>query len=73
MPTTRLRRSAPLLAACLLACAEVADPLPPPEALLLVPDSATAELGIRPVLAPDEPDAYPNPFAGVPGPVDTDD
>jgi len=59
MPTTLLRRAAPLLAACLLACAEVADPLPPPEALLLVPDSATAELGIRPVLAPDEPDAYP--------------
>lgn len=59
MPTTSLRRSAPLFAACLLACAEVADPLPPPEALLLVPDSAAAELGVRPVLAPDEPDAYP--------------
>ncbi len=59
MPTLHPRRLAPLLAAGLLACAEVADPLPPPEALLLVPDSATAELGRRPVLAPDEADALP--------------
>lgn len=59
MPTIPPRRLAPLLAAGLLACAEVADPLPPPEALLLVPDSATAELGVRRVLAPDDADAFP--------------
>ncbi|HSE28096.1 MAG TPA: hypothetical protein VLA95_07670 [Gemmatimonadales bacterium] len=54
MPSTILRRAAPLLAAGLVACAEVADPLPPPEALLLVPDSATAELAVRPILAPED-------------------
>ena len=57
MRDSRLLRPGLLLVAALAACAEVSDPLPPPEALLLVPDSAVPELGIRAVAAPDDPEA----------------
>ncbi|HJS46970.1 MAG TPA: hypothetical protein VJ773_03175 [Gemmatimonadales bacterium] len=56
MPGSCSPRLGLLLVAALAACAEVSDPMPPPEALLLVPDSAAPELGIRPVAAPDDPD-----------------
>lgn len=56
MRASRVLRPGLLLVAALAGCAEVSDPLPPPEVLLLVPDSAVPELGIRPVAAPDDPD-----------------
>lgn len=68
MPTAILRRWLPLAAAALTACAEVADPLPPPEELLLIPDSVAAEVGIRPAAAPEDAEGVPlGPGAAPPG------
>lgn len=71
MPTLRAGRAAPLLAALLLGCAEVSDPLPPPDVLLLIPDSGAASLGVFPVDALDAGGTVPLPAGGAPSGIAT--
>jgi streptogramin lyase len=71
MPTPSASRAASLLSALLLGCAEVSDPLPPPDVLVLVPDSGAASLGVFPVEALDAGEEVPLPAGGTPAGVAT--